>query len=149
MMYIARTLDAFISIRALVLKSILSKFVDSNELGRSFSIIAIIEAFGKFVFVSLYSVIYENTLDTWPSAFYFFSFIFLVLTALLFVYVYSFFFYFYQLLHFFQTHIFFSILLHSLLYFIVKRKEKRDEAEKLRLEEAASKQPDLGETTHM
>lgn len=87
MMYVARTLDAFISIRALVIKSILSKYVNADELGRSFSIIAIIEAIGKFVFVSLYSVVYENTLETWPAAFYFVSFIFLVITAILFLYV--------------------------------------------------------------
>lgn len=85
MMYVARTFDAFISIRALVLKSILSKYVESDELGRSFSIIAIVEAIGKLVFVSLYSIVYENTLETWPAAFYFASFIFLVMTAILFV----------------------------------------------------------------
>lgn len=87
MMYFARTLDAFISIRALVIKSILSKFVDADELGRSFSIIAITEALGKFIFVSLYSVVYESTLENWPAAFYFVSFIFLVITAILFAYV--------------------------------------------------------------
>lgn len=86
-MYIARTFDLFISIRALVIKSTLSKYVDADELGRSFSIIAIIEALGKFVFVALYSVVYENTLENWPAAFYFFSFIFLVITAILFWYV--------------------------------------------------------------
>lgn len=53
MMYVARTFDASISFRALVLRSILSKYVLVEELGRSFSIIAIIEAFGKFVFVSI------------------------------------------------------------------------------------------------
>ncbi|XP_055321169.1 uncharacterized protein LOC129577699 isoform X2 [Sitodiplosis mosellana] len=120
MMYFARTLDAFISIRALVIKSILSKFVDADELGRSFSIIAIIEAIGKFVFVSLYSVVYESTLENWPAAFYFVSFIFLVITAILF----------------------------AVLYFIMKRKDKFDNAQKARTE-AASKQADLGETTHM
>lgn len=87
MMYVARTLDAFISIRALVIKSILSKYVNADELGRSFSIIAIIETIGKMIFVALYSVVYEYTLETWPSAFYFVSFIFLVITAILFVYV--------------------------------------------------------------
>jgi len=87
MMYIARTFDAFISIRALVIKSILSKYVDADELGRSFSIIAIIEAIGKFVFVSLYSFVYENTLESWPAGFYFVSFVFLVITAILFLYV--------------------------------------------------------------
>lgn len=86
-MYIARTFDLFISIRALVIKSTLSKYVDADELGRTFSIIAIIEAIGKFVFVALYSVVYENTLESWPAAFYFFSFIFLVITAILFLYV--------------------------------------------------------------
>lgn len=86
MMYVARTLDSFISIRALVIKSILSKFVNADELGRTFSIIAIIEAIGKFVFVALYSVVYENTLETWPAAFYFVTFIFLAITAILFWY---------------------------------------------------------------
>lgn len=85
MMYIARTFDAFISIRALVIKSILSKYVNSDELGRSFSIIAIVEALGKFVFVSMYSIVYEQTLDSWPAAFYILSLIFLVITAVLFV----------------------------------------------------------------
>lgn len=36
MMYVARTFDAFISIRALVLKSILSKYVEADELGKMF-----------------------------------------------------------------------------------------------------------------
>lgn len=85
MLYVARTFDAFISIRALVLKSILSKFVEADELGRSFSIIAIVEALAKFVFVFLYSVIYETTLESWLGAFYFASLIFLVITAILFV----------------------------------------------------------------
>lgn len=85
MLYVARTFDAFISIRALVLKSILSKFVEADELGRSFSIIAIVENLAKFVFVFLYSVIYETTLESWLGAFYFASLIFLAITAILFV----------------------------------------------------------------
>lgn len=84
MMYVARTFDAFISIRALVIKSALSKLVAADELGRLFSIVGIIEAIAKYVFVSSYSLIYQNTLNTWPAAFYFVSFIFLVITATLF-----------------------------------------------------------------
>lgn len=42
----------------------------------------------------------------------------------------------------------FLFCIYSLLYFVLKRKEKYDEAEKARLD-AASKQADLGETTHM
>lgn len=84
LMYVARSFDAFISIRALVIKSILSKFVDPEELGRSFSIIAIIEAICKMIFVSLYSEIYVNTLESWPGAFYFATLIFFIITAVLF-----------------------------------------------------------------
>lgn len=111
MMYAARTVDMFVSVRAVTLKSIISSCVDGAELGngaiahrcdartksglssqkktgRIFSIIGIIEAFGKFVFVSTYSLIYKNTLETWPSAFYVASFLCLALTTVLFLYVF-------------------------------------------------------------
>lgn len=84
-MYAARTVDMFVSVRAVTLKSIISTFVDSAELGRIFSIIGIIEAFGKFVFVSTYSIVYKNTLDSWPSAFYMISFLCLAVTTILFM----------------------------------------------------------------
>lgn len=58
-----------------------------NFSGRIFSIIGIIEAFGKFVFVSGYSLIYKNTLETVPGAFYICSLFCLILTAAFFVYV--------------------------------------------------------------
>lgn len=84
-MYAARTVDMFVSVRAVTLKSIISTCVESAELGRIFSIIGIIEAFGKFVFVSTYSIVYKNTLDSWPSAFYLVSFLCLAVTTVLFV----------------------------------------------------------------
>lgn len=115
-MYVARSLDMFVSVRALTIKSTISTFVEVEELGmlthiigsimiyvcvvdhnsyiavlylmfagRIFSIIGILEAFGKFVFVSWYSIIYEETLETWPSAFYMCSFVCLVVTAVLFM----------------------------------------------------------------
>lgn len=85
MMYVAQTFDAFTSVRALVIRSIISKLVDPDELGRSFSMIAIIEAFDRFVFLSFYSIIYERTLETWPGAIFFVSFIILSITACLFL----------------------------------------------------------------
>lgn len=84
MLYVARTIDMFVSVRALTLKSIISVFVDSTELGRIFSIIGIIEAFAKFVFVSVYSLIYKYTLESLPSAFYICSFFCLVVVAVMF-----------------------------------------------------------------
>lgn len=84
-MYAARTVDMFVSVRAVTLKSIISTFVDNAELGRIFSIIGIIEAFGKFVFVSTYSIVYKVTLDSWPSAFYMVSFLCLSVTTVLFL----------------------------------------------------------------
>lgn len=99
-LYIARTVDMFVSVRALTLKSIISVFVDSTELGRIFSIIGIIEAFAKFVFVSVYSLLYQYTLETLPSAFYLCSFFCLLIVA----------------------------VTYSFLYFIVKKKHLREEA---------------------
>lgn len=87
MMYIGRTVDMFVSVRALTLKSIISTFVENAELGRIFSIIGIIESFAKFVFVSSYSIIYKFTLETWPGAFYIVSCFCLCVTTVLFVYV--------------------------------------------------------------
>jgi len=122
MLYVARTIDMFISVRALTIKSVLSTFVDPEELGRIFSIIGIIEAFGKFVFVSIYSIIYEETLETWPSAFYMCSFVCLLVTAFLFV----------------------------VLYFVVERKHKFDALQKAQQAKAAEAMENYnGETTHM
>lgn len=101
MLYVARTIDMFVSVRALTLKSIISVFVDSTELGRIFSIIGIIEAFAKFVFVSVYSLIYQYTLETLPSAFYLCTFVCLVVVA----------------------------VIYSFLYFIVKKKHAREAAQ--------------------
>lgn len=84
MIYVGRVFDAFVTIRGLVVRSVLSKFVDPDELGRSFSIIGIIEAIGKFIFVFVYSTIYENTLETWPGAFYLATFIAMIATIILF-----------------------------------------------------------------
>lgn len=85
MMYIAQTFDAFTSIRALVIRSIISKLVEADELGRTFSMLAIIESIDRFIFLSFYSIIYEQTIETWPGAFYFVSFLILVITAVLFL----------------------------------------------------------------
>jgi len=88
MLYIARTVDMFVSVRALTLKSIISTYVDSAELGRIFSIIGIIEALAKFVFVSIYSLIYKYTLESLASAFYICSFFCLVIVAVMFAFLY-------------------------------------------------------------
>ncbi|KAJ6636395.1 Proton-coupled folate transporter [Pseudolycoriella hygida] len=88
MLYVARTVDMFVSVRALTLKSIISIYVDSTELGRIFSIIGIIEAFAKFVYVSVYSLIYQYTLESLPSAFYICSLFCLVIVAIMFAFLY-------------------------------------------------------------
>lgn len=91
-------------------------------LGRIFSIIGIIEAFAKFVFVSTYSLIYKSTLETWPSAFYVCSFLCLVVTAMLFgldiIFEYN------SIKYIFI--IFRSLPRYRILYFIVKQKTRRD-----------------------
>lgn len=37
MLYVARTVDMFVSVRALTLKSIISTYVDTAELGKKYS----------------------------------------------------------------------------------------------------------------
>lgn len=85
MMYIAQTFDAFTSIRALVIRSIISKLVEPDELGRTFSMLAIIESIDNYVFTSFFSIVYERTIASWPGTFYFVSFVILVITACLFL----------------------------------------------------------------
>lgn len=84
-MYAARLCDMFVSVRVLTLKSITSVVVESDEIGKVFSIMGILESLGRSFFVPVYAIIYERTLATWPSAFYVFSFVILVLAAILYL----------------------------------------------------------------
>lgn len=79
--YIARTFDIFYGLRALVIKTILSVFVDANEIRRTFSIISALEAITLYSLSKAYTVIYARTKETWPAAYYFVTILVLIVCA--------------------------------------------------------------------
>lgn len=88
MYYIGTTVDVFVSTKAIAIKSIVSKTIPANELGKMFSVLGIIESIDAFIFPSLYSFIYLHTVETFVGAIYFLSEIFFVLTLIMFVILY-------------------------------------------------------------
>ncbi|XP_070502367.1 lysosomal proton-coupled steroid conjugate and bile acid symporter SLC46A3-like [Chironomus tepperi] len=88
MFYAATTIDLFVSTKAIVIKSIISKVIGTDELGRMFSILGVIEASVAFVFPTLYSFVYLNTVDTFIGAIYFLSEFFFTLTLIMFITIY-------------------------------------------------------------
>lgn len=88
MFYIGTSFDLFISTKAIAIKSMISKKVEPQELGKIFSVLGILESLNGFVFPSLYSFIYLNTVENFIGAFYFLSEGFFTLTLILFVIIY-------------------------------------------------------------
>ncbi|KAJ6646334.1 Thymic stromal cotransporter like [Pseudolycoriella hygida] len=75
MLYVARSLDMFKWACDITNRSILTTIIDSNEIARVFSLMGLLESFGKFAFVPIYSFIYKETVDTFPNAYFIVSFI--------------------------------------------------------------------------
>ena len=67
------------------MKSIISRNVHTDELGRIYSVLGIMDAFDLFLFPYIYSAIYIDTVDTFPGAIYLFSEIFLIPTLIIFM----------------------------------------------------------------
>lgn len=88
MFYIGTTVDIFLSTKAIAIKSIISKKVAPQELGKIFSVLGILESLNGFVFPSLYSFVYLKTVDTFVGAIYFLSEGFFTLTLILFIIIY-------------------------------------------------------------
>lgn len=78
----------FIGTRPIAMKSIISRFVEADELGRVYSILGILDAFAGFIIPTIYSVIYLNTVESFPGAFYLFGDIFMVASFVIFLVVY-------------------------------------------------------------
>lgn len=88
MFYIGTTIDIFISTKAIAIKSIISKKIPPQELGKIFSVLGILESLNRFVFPPLYSYVYLKTVDTFVGSIYFLSEGFFLLTLILFVTTY-------------------------------------------------------------
>lgn len=90
MIYVGATLDLFISTKAIAIKSIVSKIIPENELGKVLSVLGLIDLIDAFIFPTLYSFVYRHTVETFLGAIYFLSEFFFVLTLLMFVIIYIF-----------------------------------------------------------
>lgn len=88
MFYAGTTIDLFISTKAIAIKSIVSKTIPANELGKMLSVLGIIEALDAIVFPSIYSFVYLHTVETFTGAIFFLSEFFFILTLIMFVIIY-------------------------------------------------------------
>lgn len=88
MFYVGTTIDLFISTKAIAIKSIVSKAIPANELGKMLSVLGIIEALDAIVFPSMYSFVYLHTVETFGGAIFFLSEFFFALTLIMFVIIY-------------------------------------------------------------
>lgn len=85
MFYAGTTIDLFVSTKAIAIKSILSKIIATDELGRMFSFLGVIESGVTFVFPTLYSFVYLATVETFIGAIYFLSEFFFLVTLIMFM----------------------------------------------------------------
>lgn len=85
MFYAGTTVDIFISTKAIAIKSIVSKVIATDELGKIFSILGILESIAQFIFPPIYSITYYNTVDVFLGAIYFLSEFLFLLTLVLFM----------------------------------------------------------------
>lgn len=85
MIYTSATIDIFFHARFIAVKSMLSKIVDQNELGRVYSVLAVTENIDMIIFTPIYSILYNKTLDFLPGTFFLFSEVFLVGALIVFV----------------------------------------------------------------
>lgn len=88
MFFAGTTLDLFVSTKAIAIKSIISKTIPNNELGKILSVLGIIESVDALIFPSIYSFVYLHTVEKFPGAIYFLSEFFFVLTLIMFVIIY-------------------------------------------------------------
>lgn len=67
--FIGRSFDAF-QVSVVVLKSLVVQFVNSNELGRLYSVVSVIETVSLSAFKSLYNNVNIETAEKgWPVAY--------------------------------------------------------------------------------
>lgn len=88
MFYIGTSFDLFVSCKAIAIKSIISKTIPESELGRMFSVLAIIESIDFFVFPLIYSFVYLNTVEIFLGAIFILSEFFFLLTLAMFIAIY-------------------------------------------------------------
>jgi hypothetical protein len=73
LIYTASTIDMFNSAPAIAVRSLLSKVVLPNELGRCYTVIALLEVLVHPIASIIYNTTYQVFIESFPGMFYFFS----------------------------------------------------------------------------
>lgn len=63
-------METFNGTSFIALRSIASKLVNSDELGKVNSLLSVAESFMPLVYAPLYATVYSATMDTMPGAFF-------------------------------------------------------------------------------
>lgn len=85
MFYFGTTVDIFLSTKAIAIKAIISKVIATDELGKVFSVLGILETIANVIFPPLYSFVYNQTVGSFLGAIYFLSEFLFLLTLVLFM----------------------------------------------------------------
>jgi PCFT/HCP family folate transporter-like MFS transporter 1/3 len=85
MFYFGTTVDIFVSTKAIAIKAIISKVIATDELGKIFSVLGILESVANVIFPPLYSFVYNQTVGSFLGAIYFLSEFLFLLTLILFM----------------------------------------------------------------
>lgn len=83
--YVAGGVDMFNSAPVVAIRSILSKIVAIDELGRIYTVMSVVETVINPLAIKVYVQIFTETLQTTPAAFYFLSIVLLIITIVFFV----------------------------------------------------------------
>lgn len=85
MIFGAVAVDLFGHSKYIAIKSLISKIVSNDELGRIYSILGVMDNVDLLVFAPIYSFIYYRTIDILPGAIFLFSEVFLVASLVIFM----------------------------------------------------------------
>lgn len=82
--YWAVIFDMFGQARYITIKSMISKIVQTDELGRVYSILGVMDNLDMLILVPIYSIIYYKTIDVFPGGIFLFSEFWLICALVLF-----------------------------------------------------------------
>ncbi|XP_076257841.1 lysosomal proton-coupled steroid conjugate and bile acid symporter SLC46A3-like [Rhynchophorus ferrugineus] len=89
LMYVAAAVSLVTGVTAIGIRSLATKVVTENDLGKAQSLFGIIEAIGPAVAAPVYNAgIYTHTYDLLPSAYFFFSVIMYAIYVIIIIYMY-------------------------------------------------------------
>lgn len=69
--YLAATIEMFNSTRVIAIRSLLSKIVAADELGRIYSVMSVMETLINPISSIIYNQTYQETIQSFPGTFYF------------------------------------------------------------------------------